>query len=365
VQPVEGESCASILEYLNEPQSQGKSYCGNTNIRGGWKQAACPDPSPHDVAQARPVPSRPEPAAMADAENDAAVGRALDRALDGGWDELRIESGCRSDAGFVSVELFGNGVGIWNREAQFRIPEAGLRSLLVALREADFAGMRDSYGGKGDPIEPGHQAPRVTCRVRLGVDGLRKQVVQLQGGRQSEELKRLANRILEECRAPARSGVRADDLGDGLNKVAEGALAAEAFHLLVNRRGEDAAAAGENWLLRVDGNRASLSRQPRSGGPAAPLLLELQREDLARLARQLGASELGALPANLYAPLYTDVTVAVLGRRKQIQARRFAGLTPASHGEKQRRFDLLFEELNQLKSRVANEGRPEVGASGH
>ena len=42
VQPGEGETCASILEYLNNPRSQGKSYCDNTNVRGGWKQVECP-----------------------------------------------------------------------------------------------------------------------------------------------------------------------------------------------------------------------------------------------------------------------------------------------------------------------------------
>lgn len=41
VQPGEKESCASILEYLNDPQSQGKDYCGNTTIRGGWAQVDC------------------------------------------------------------------------------------------------------------------------------------------------------------------------------------------------------------------------------------------------------------------------------------------------------------------------------------
>jgi hypothetical protein len=42
VQPAEKESCASILAYLNDPQSQGKDYCGNTTIRGGWTQVDCP-----------------------------------------------------------------------------------------------------------------------------------------------------------------------------------------------------------------------------------------------------------------------------------------------------------------------------------
>jgi hypothetical protein len=42
VEPGKDETCASILEYLNNPQSQGKSYCGNTSVRGGWKLVECP-----------------------------------------------------------------------------------------------------------------------------------------------------------------------------------------------------------------------------------------------------------------------------------------------------------------------------------
>ena len=41
VSPANDETCASILEYLNNPQSQGKAYCGNTNVRGGWKAVPC------------------------------------------------------------------------------------------------------------------------------------------------------------------------------------------------------------------------------------------------------------------------------------------------------------------------------------
>jgi hypothetical protein len=41
VDPAKDETCATILEYLNNPQSQGKAYCGSTNIRGGWKSVPC------------------------------------------------------------------------------------------------------------------------------------------------------------------------------------------------------------------------------------------------------------------------------------------------------------------------------------
>jgi hypothetical protein len=50
VEPAEGETCATILAYLNNPQSQGKSYCSNTDIRGGWQQKRCLKPA-SDAAQ--------------------------------------------------------------------------------------------------------------------------------------------------------------------------------------------------------------------------------------------------------------------------------------------------------------------------
>jgi hypothetical protein len=41
VTPVEGETCSTILAYLNNPMSSGKNYCGGTKVRGGWKQVQC------------------------------------------------------------------------------------------------------------------------------------------------------------------------------------------------------------------------------------------------------------------------------------------------------------------------------------
>jgi hypothetical protein len=41
VEPAAGETCAGILDYLNHPGSTGKTYCNNTDIRGGWKRLSC------------------------------------------------------------------------------------------------------------------------------------------------------------------------------------------------------------------------------------------------------------------------------------------------------------------------------------
>ena len=47
VVPGEDESCDSILAYLNNHNSTGKSYCDRTNVRGGWVQVSCkPEPPP-------------------------------------------------------------------------------------------------------------------------------------------------------------------------------------------------------------------------------------------------------------------------------------------------------------------------------
>ena len=41
VEPDKDQTCAAILDYLNNPQSQGKSYCNRTNIRADWKLIPC------------------------------------------------------------------------------------------------------------------------------------------------------------------------------------------------------------------------------------------------------------------------------------------------------------------------------------
>jgi hypothetical protein len=41
VVPDADETCSSILAYLNNQNSVGKTYCGNTTIRGGWRTVDC------------------------------------------------------------------------------------------------------------------------------------------------------------------------------------------------------------------------------------------------------------------------------------------------------------------------------------
>ena len=80
-------------------------------------------------------------------------------------------------------------------------------------------------------------------------------------------------------------------------------------------------------------------------------------KEVEELARLLRGAELEELPHNLYAEFYTDLIVEVLDRRKQIVARTFADMSATTHGEAQKRFDAVFEKLQELHERVLREGR--------
>jgi hypothetical protein len=41
VRPVADETCGTILAYLNDVNSVGKTYCNTTDVRGGWEWILC------------------------------------------------------------------------------------------------------------------------------------------------------------------------------------------------------------------------------------------------------------------------------------------------------------------------------------
>ncbi len=61
--PGEGETCQSILAYLNNPMSSGKTYCGGTSVRGGWVQVDCKSgKSIPRQGESKPETGSPKPA---------------------------------------------------------------------------------------------------------------------------------------------------------------------------------------------------------------------------------------------------------------------------------------------------------------
>lgn len=327
---------------------------------GGSIPAGAPDRSPQGALSGSDAGPPPMDAPEA-SEEAAVVRRTLERAVEGGgsWRELRVETECLQDGALRHVKVFESGTTIWNERRQISLGQEDLLAVLEAMLRADFPSMHQLYG-KGDPEmqqpdKPGEEAAiRVICRVVLTLDGVTKQSAQRAEGPQSEELRGLAHEILALAEKPGQEGVTAEDLRDGLTKVADGRLAPEALSLLLNRKDEDVEAGTRDaprdagYLLRLEGRRLRVSPFRQPGGYGDPVETELGAAALGELATLLADERVGELPANLYAGHYIDLVVEVLNRDARVQARRFANLSPKTHGEKQERFERIEEALDAL-----------------
>jgi hypothetical protein len=298
-------------------------------------------------------------------DSAADLARNLERALEREqWQELRVETECLQNDAFRHVLIFGNGVAIWNERRQMSLGHGDLVAILEALRDADFPSMLELYGrGQEEPTEKPEEGAviRITCRVALTLDGVSRQAAQRARGPQFAPLKALAEEILALAHKPEAQSVTAADLSDGLAKMADGRLAPEAMTLVLNRKEEDVEAGtlaeprDAGYLLRVDGRLLSVRPFRKPGGYGEPVETELDAATLAELAELLESNGVGDLPPNLYAGHYSDLVVVVLDQDVRIQARRFANMTPRTHGEKQQRFDRIEKGLDELARRILSD----------
>jgi len=254
--------------------------------------------------------------------NDQALAEALERAVKDDWKDLHLSCECSGESGRNSVEIFGSGTAIWANRAQFKLDRQQLRTILGLALEYELPAMEETYGGKDDPKVPANFAIRVTCLIKLSLDGLSKQVAQLDGGRQSLEMRQLADEILKISEVQGRDGVEAENLQDALSKLATGELAPEVLNLVVYRKPDpEALQAGvSGWLFRVQGYQASA--QPLSpAGLKEPRLLDLDSASVRSLSSALAELEVGNLPLNLYADYYTDLSLKILQWKKSVNGR--------------------------------------------
>ncbi|HEV8630206.1 MAG TPA: hypothetical protein VGV61_07800, partial [Thermoanaerobaculia bacterium] len=190
------------------------------------------------------------------ASDGARLQRALERALAAPADltSLRLAVDCQQGSAMRNMRVFGNGVGILEERSQFRLTRAQLEAMVRALLEAGFAEMKETYG------EEERDAVTVeTCEVDVAVAGAAKQVVQLAEGEQSPALVALAQRLLAIGAAAAERAVTAADLRDGLEKIARGELAPEAWQVNLQRHAEPGRmSARPGFLLRIAGARATV-----------------------------------------------------------------------------------------------------------
>jgi hypothetical protein len=229
-------------------------------------------------------------------------------------------------------------------------------AMLETLRKARFGSMPDRFGESEE--DERNEGPRLKGRIAVRAGSVSKTVIQLVDGEQSAEFASLAERLLRICEGPARKGVEAASLNDGLKKLASGELAPEALQVTVQRRfaKPDTEAGVAGWILQLEGRRVLAEVLPTGKTILPHTLLVLSDAEFHELARLLADNRAGEIPINVYAPEYTDLQLAVLQWSRAISGRRFLNLTPETHGEKQRSFDRLYEAFRALYERARKDG---------
>lgn len=330
-----------------------------------------PDPSRQPLGQSvgdragQPTDATEATATMTEDTDAAAVRAALNETA---ADPSRLEAmhlfvECQGDAGLRTLEAFGSGVGIWEKRRQFELAEADLLALVGLLQDADFGALNDLYGGPQAPDPRPREDPdagfgiEIICRIELSLGEVSKTSAQRRKGEQSEALKQLADDLFARAEGPARDGVEADNLTDALEKLGSGDLAPETLTVMLHQRPEvGSPGASGGFLLRLDGVAASNAVWTSDRGYTDRVVLRLRPEDVGAVAMELASATPDELPINLYADELNDVVISVLDHKVNIQARRFAGMEPGQHGEKQQRFDAIVDSLARLGQRVLAEG---------
>jgi hypothetical protein len=263
------------------------------------------------------------------------LARALDDVAHGVvTDGFRVRVEWSRSGRMVSAEIYGSGAGIWNDERAFRVTSVEIADIARALREARFAAMPERFG------EAESDFLTMRGKVNVAVGDAAKTVVQIDRGPQSDELANLAAAILARAEAASRNGIAATSLTDGLEKIASGAIPAEALRVTAQQRG----AAG--FLLQIRGGEATARRfEPKSGyGP--PRRMRVAAAEIVEIVKD------GAAIQNAHAPEYTELRVEILGRAEERMAR------PESPNTRDARFDAAIDALRGIAERALAQGKP-------
>lgn len=260
--------------------------------------------------------------------------------------DLLVHAGWKADSvTYRTLDVWGDGVGIWDGTVQFRLPDQAILTVVRTLLHAGFPEMESETAGDGRK----EQGLRIRSRVRVRAGGAEKDVFRTVRGGPSPELDRLVGEIRGLCEGPAASGVTASSLGDAIAKMRRGVLSPHALRVTFQQLSETADERGvrAGWMLRIEGRDLSVrSVRPGEGaGPVEPR--RLTDREWRALLTGLRKASLDAMPPVLFSERYEDLSVGALGRERQVQARRFAGST-AGGSPSQKGYEKLRRALREL-----------------
>jgi len=279
---------------------------------------------------------------------------ALERRLTTGatLDDVVVDIRWPFESKHVACHVFGNGVGLWDRQVQFRLAPPEAESLFRSVARAGFGSLPGTIGG-----EPNGKK-RQTGRVTLTVGPVAKTVVQLEGGEQSPRLQGLAEAFLRASAAAAAQGVRVSSFDEGFTMLAAGTLAPEALQIDVLRPAQPSPdGPPEGWRLRLDGRRATVRTLTAAEARRTGRTLLLSKADFQALLDALRQSHPETWPPTFSAAQPTDIRIQLLDKVRAMKASPPSGPGRPSAGAKQKAFDRVFAALLAIHERLEKDGK--------
>lgn len=216
------------------------------------------------------------------------------------------------------MTLYPSGALVWNNTRQAHAGEDLRRALIDQLLEVDFAEFDPVYGGS--KVKESPQAPvTVLCSIGVTAAGIGKRVYQDTIGERSQPFLSLAARLLDLAQDTAQTGVSADSLRDGLEKLMAGELAPEVLKISLLHLPADRDAVGRIVEIR---DAMISSRAYRPGEQLdRPCDVPLGKNVLDQVAQTMLEADVATLPRTVAGDDFIRLQVSVLAHSGHVEAR--------------------------------------------
>ena len=266
---------------------------------------------------------------------------------------LRVRVDWLRSGAMTSAEVYGSGAGIFEDRVALDLSDSDLRAVVRAIAQSRFAAMPSRFGEadsdfmkmQGRITVDSIASARASCRSIKDRSRSRSRSWQRRSSpspnAQAEEASR-STACPMRCRSSPPAPFRPRRFALPCSAAMIGP------HL--PKRG---------FLLRLRGREAVARAFTTGYGP--PRRLVLTDAEFAQLSRRAPRNRSRRVTRNLYAPMYTDFRIDILGRSRDLQARTYSGVSPSTHGARQAAFDALIKQIHALAERVIREGTADHG----
>lgn len=260
---------------------------------------------------------------------------------------FQLQVNCIDQKGIRSMKLFPGGATIWNGRTQVMLPAETRSALLETLLSHRFSSFETRYGGS-ERLEKTEAPARMTCRIYLEIERLKKSSEQQGGGEQSEQLAALATALLDHAEKHELSGVTPGSLQDALQKLTAGRLDPQVLQLrLVDLSEKGGQTTGV--ILQIRGGEISQQAYSPGKSVTSQVWKSLNPDQYPGLLAELQSAQLETLPGNLWSQDQVEFEIQVLGHKKVVIAKPFARLYPGAQKAAEQHFGSLLLALRALE----------------